>query len=133
MQMCQYCPWGSAMPIIEVSNFPVYPVPHPGGQASPTQFKVKHPTYEYNSSVQEVTVKAEYQKYVSGGLSSSKTDILKFWKVRLMLLELGWHNNSQPNRPIRPSSLHCFQLQWTISQYKPCMFLANRFSYQQRR
>ena len=131
--MRRYCPRGSAMPVIEVPNSPVFPVSHPGGRAPPMRFKVKCPAYKCNSLVQEVTVEAEYQKYVSGGLSSSKTDILKFWEVRLILLELGWRNNSHPNKPIRLSSLHYFQLQWTISRYKPHLFLANGFSYQQRR
>jgi len=131
--MCWYHPRGLAMPVIEVPNSPVRPVPHPGGRAPPMRFKVKRPAYKCNSSVQEVTVEAEYQKYVSGGLSLSKTNILKFWEVRLMLLELGWRNDSHPNRPIRLSSLHYFQLQWTISRYKPHPFLANRFSHQQRR
>jgi len=40
-----------------------------------------------------------------------------------MLLELGWRNDSHPNRPIRLSSLHYFQLQWTISWYKPRLLL----------
>ena len=129
-QMRRYRPQGSAMPVVEVPNSPV---PCPGGRAPPTRFKVKRPTYERNSSAQEVTVEAEYQKYVSGGLSSSKTDILKFWEVRHILLELGRRNDSLPNRPIRPSSLHYFQLPWTTSRYKPRPFLVNGSSRQQRR
>jgi len=49
-------------------------------------FKVEHSTYERKSLLQESMVEAEYRKYASGDLSSHKTDILKFWEVRLMFL-----------------------------------------------
>lgn len=64
-----------------------HPVPCPGRQAPPTRFQVKQSAYKSKSSLQDSTVDAEYQKYKLGALSSDKSDILKFWEVRLMLLD----------------------------------------------
>jgi hypothetical protein len=89
-QMRRYRRRNSSTPVVEVSNNsnpPVQPVPHPGGRAPPTRFKVERSAYESKSSLQEFTVEAEYRKYASGDLSSNKTDILKFWEVRPMLLD----------------------------------------------
>src|SRR6266850_4422726 len=85
-QMHRYRHQNSSTPIFEVSDSPAPPIPHFGGQAPPTQFKVEHSAPERKSSLQESMVEAEYQKYASGDLSSHKTDILKFWEVRLMFL-----------------------------------------------
>jgi hypothetical protein len=38
--------------------------------------------------LQAFTAEAEYWKYASGDLSSDKVDILKFWEVRLMFLDI---------------------------------------------
>ena len=78
----------SPTPVLEVSNSPVHPVPHPGGRAPPTRFKVEHSAYKSKSSLQAFTAKAEYRKYALGDLSSDKVDILKFWEVRLMFLDI---------------------------------------------
>ena len=86
-QMRRYRRQNSSAPVIEVSNSPVHPVPRPGGKAPPTRFKVARSAYENKSSRQEFTVEAEYRKYASGDLSSDKTDILKFWEVRSILLD----------------------------------------------
>jgi hypothetical protein len=61
-------------------NPPVQPTPVAGGKAPPTQFKVERSVYVKKAS-QTFTVKAEYQKYAAGEISSEETNILKFWEV----------------------------------------------------
>ena len=87
VQMHQYHCRDPSLPSIEVPKSPARPVQCSGHQAPPTRFQVNFSTYESGPSLQESTVEAEYRKYVSGSLSSYKTDILKFWEVRFMLLD----------------------------------------------
>ena len=87
-QMRRYHRQNSSTPVLKVSNSPVHPVPHPGGRAPPTRFKVERSAYESKTLLQEFTVEAEYRKYASGDLSFDKTDILRFWEVRLMFLDI---------------------------------------------
>jgi len=93
--------------LVNVSNSPVNPVPHPGGRAPPppTRYKVKCSAYETKSLLQEFTVEVEYRKYASGKLCSLQTDILKFWEVSEVHV-IVWRNDSHPNRLIKPSTQH---------------------------
>ena len=85
--MQQYHHQDLSLPNIEGPESPARPVQCLGRQAPPTRFQVNFSTYKSQHSLQESTVKAEYQKYVLGSLSSHKTDILKFWEVRFTLLD----------------------------------------------
>lgn len=84
--MRQYRHRGLSMPVTEMSNSPVHPVPCPRDEAPPTRFKVKRSAYERKTSVQEFTVEVEYRKYALDNLSHN-TDTLKYWEVRFMLLD----------------------------------------------
>jgi hypothetical protein len=64
-------------------NPPVKPASVTRSEAPPTRFKVERSVYEKRPS-QTFTVEAEYRKYVAGE-SSSETNILQFWEVRLVI------------------------------------------------
>lgn len=87
--MTKYRRQDSSLPAAGIPNAPTSPVPFPEAEAPlpPTRFKVRRPIYRGQSSSQAFTVDEEYKKYTLGNLSSSKTDILKFWEVRLVLLD----------------------------------------------
>ena len=52
---------------------------------APTRFKVQDSVYRKRSTRNTFSVDAEFQKYISGSISSEETNILRFWEVMTFL------------------------------------------------
>ena len=78
----------------------VQPAPTGKDNSCPTWFKRLAPRRN-NPLQQEFNVEAEYQKYMSGDVSSTVTDTLWFWEVRF--LQLNDTMAHSLNRQIRMS------------------------------
>lgn len=81
LQMHQYRDKKSSMSKVATPDPPPLPAPVSGLKPVPTRFKVQDSVYN-KKSTQEFSVDAEFQKYISGSISSEQTSILRFWEVR---------------------------------------------------
>jgi hypothetical protein len=116
------------------SNAPVQPAPVAQDKVRPTRFRVEHPTFEKKSLSRALGVDAEFRKYALSEVSSSDTDILWFWEVRLFRVLSVKHTMTQLlNRPIRKSSPLCSRWLWTTSQSRQHLCLVNAYFRQRRR
>jgi hypothetical protein len=57
----------------------------PAVELAPTRFKVQDSVYKKKSTRNAFSVDIEFQKYISGSISSEETNILWFWEVRSFL------------------------------------------------
>jgi hypothetical protein len=88
-QMHKYRSRQSSIAAVETSKPLLEPVPLERGQAPPTRFQVNRPARNSQPSLQEFTVEAEYRIYTAGYPTSPQTNIMKFWEVRSMSLQLA--------------------------------------------
>ena len=65
-----------------MTDSPVRPAPGSVGEPAPTRFKIQDSVSNKKSTRNALTTEAEFQKYVSGPISSEETDILWFWEVK---------------------------------------------------
>jgi hypothetical protein len=82
LQMRQYRDEKSSTSEVATTAPPPRPAPVSGLKQVPTQFKVQDSVYSKKSTHNEFSVDAEFQKYISGSISSEETSILRFWEVR---------------------------------------------------
>lgn len=73
---------------------PVQPAPVAQDKVRPTRFRVEHSAFEKKSSSRVLGVDAEFRKYTLSEVSSSGTDILWFWEVRLFRVFSVIHHDS---------------------------------------
>src|SRR6266581_2241626 len=118
------------MATMAVPEAPVQPTPVAGAKSCPTRFRIEHSAFEKKSSPQLLGIDAEFYKYTSS-MTSSDTDILLFWEVRLILLN-GTITHLL-NRLIRKSFPLYLRLPWTTSLSRQHLCLANVCSHQRRR
>src|SRR6266581_8069099 len=93
-----------------VPEAPVQPALVARAKSHPTWFRIEHSTFEKKSLPRSLGIDAEFCKYTSS-ITSSDTDILLFWEVRLIL-----SNGTMThllNRLIRKSFPLYLRLPWT--------------------
>jgi hypothetical protein len=125
--MCKYHSQISLTTTTTVSEAPTQPAIVIEGKSCPTWFRVEHSVIKKKLSPQLLSVEVEYHKYTLSE-SSSDTDILWFWEVRIFYFLSNGVMTHVLNRPTRKSSQLCLQLLWTTSQSRQHLCLANASS-----
>jgi hypothetical protein len=82
LQMRRYRNQKESTSEVETTDPPARPAPVSGVKPAPTRFKVQDSVYNKKSTHNEFSVEVEFQKYISGSMSSEETSILRFWEVR---------------------------------------------------
>ncbi|KAF8498973.1 hypothetical protein F5888DRAFT_1802387 [Russula emetica] len=82
--MRQYRSQKSSMSEATMTDSPVQP--DPVVSVAPTRFKVQDSVYKKKSTRNVSSVDVEFQKYVSGPISSEETNILRFWEANRLEL-----------------------------------------------